>query len=1096
MVDAALGRILHAGERIRCGWRMRRFVSAIAVLRALVWITFLALLGWGAATEMRTSYVQSLLFSRLDQNMTYRVASGANDTISYPEGGPYDKRFGYAELPSFITALRTQHFEVDRQARWSPTLRRFVANAGYATYDEKVRGGLQLFDRRGRPLFSARYPRRTYPDFAAIPPLVVSSLLTIEDRYLLDPNHSRRDPAIQWDRFMLAAAGRVVGLFDRRWRQGGASTLVTQIVKFRHSPQGRTAGIGQKLRQMLTAAADAYRHGAKTLGARRRIVTAYLDSTPLGSRPGYGEVTGVPEALWTWYGTDLAEANRVLRAAAPSPAARARKGEIYRQVLSLLLAGRRPGYYLMSDHAALEALTDSYLQYLSNAGVISRRLRDAALVSRLDFLPKPPPPAPPKSDLADKASGWLQIRLMALLDLPSLWRLHRLDLKSYASIDAAAQKRVDAVLVRLGDPGYDKLLGLYGRNLLGGGDPALVNWSIVLYERGARGNYLRIHADSLDVPFDINSGSRLQLGSTAKLRTLITYLDIIDKLHGRLARLPAARLRAIAATAPDRLTGWAARYLARADHRSLKAMLEAAMQRRYSASPASFLTGGGRQSFVNFEKSENSQIPTVEVALEHSINAAFVRVMRDIRDYYIAQSGVNVKLLLSERDNPVRQAYLRRFADEEGRVYLARFYRDYYGLSPQQALDKLAGHAPPAARRLTIVFRALHPDAKRQELGAFLARRLPDIKISDDKLWELYRKYRPGRLSLNDLGYIAGVNPLEFWLVGYLQTHSTASYRDIVDASTRARQEAYAWLFKSKNLRRQNIRIRTVLEQDAFDRILQDWRRQGYPFAELVPSLGTALGASGDRPDALARLMGIIMNDGEQLPVLDIEQLDFADGTPYQTELSPRPRPRRVLAPEVAETVRRALLGVVARGTGRRVFDVYRSADGGLLPVGGKTGTGDNRYHYYTATGALRSERAVDRTATFMFFLGSRFFGTITAYVPGAEAARFHFTSALAVQLLKALRPQFEPLLRAPFEGVPPGPIADTALPTARPMVRAANDEPNKIDPPPIRVSPAGRPSYRTPAAGLPSSETRPAPGLPTSLVPPEWTREKPLRQF
>jgi hypothetical protein len=65
----------------------------------------------------------------------------------------------------------------------------------------------------------------------------------------------------------------------------------------------------------------------------------------------------------------------------------------------------------------------------------------------------------------------------------------------------------------------------------------------------------------------------------------------------------------------------------------------------------------------------------------------------------------------------------------------------------------------------------------------------------------------------------------------------------------------------------------------------------------------------------------------------------------------------------------------------------------------------------------------VDRTATFVFFLGDRFFGTITAYVPGAVAIRYDFTSALAVQLLKALEPQLWPLFETRVErdaGAPP----------------------------------------------------------------------------
>jgi len=43
-----------------------------------------------------------------------------------------------------------------------------------------------------------------------------------------------------------------------------------------------------------------------------------------------------------------------------------------------------------------------------------------------------------------------------------------------------------------------------------------------------------------------------------------------------------------------------------------------------------------------------------------------------------------------------------------------------------------------------------------------------------------------------------------------------------------------------------------------------------------------------------------------------------------------------------------------------------------------------------------------------------RFFGTVTAYVPGQDAARFHFTSALAVQLLKGLEPELRPLIGSP----------------------------------------------------------------------------------
>jgi hypothetical protein len=232
-------------------------------------------------------------------------------------------------------------------------------------------------------------------------------------------------------------------------------------------------------------------------------------------------------------------------------------------------------------------------------------------------------------------------------------------------------------------------------------------------------------------------------------------------------------------------------------------------------------------------------------------------------------------------------------------------------------------------------------------------------------------------------------------------------------------------MFKSRNLHKQNRRIRILLEEEAFDRILQDWRRQGYPFGHRVPSYGSAIGSSGDRPDALAVLMGLILNDGVRQPNVDLQRLHFGADTPYETEMTLEPEPQPILAPEVARTVRQALVGVVAEGTATRLRGAYHAPNGTLLPVGGKTGTGDNRLDRFGRGGRLISQRVVDRTATFVFFLGDRFFGTITAYVPGAVAGSCHFTSALAVQLLEALEPQLDPILNSPTSEAAPMPISE-----------------------------------------------------------------------
>ena len=117
---------------------------------------------------------------------------------------------------------------------------------------------------------------------------------------------------------------------------------------------------------------------------------------------------------------------------------------------------------------------------------------------------------------------------------------------------------------------------------------------------------------------------------------------------------------------------WAAGYLAKARDRSLQPMLDAAMQRRYSGSPEAFFTGGGMHAFANFEKWEDHPIrPSSRPSSTRS--TSFIRIMRDIVHYYTAQAAMETKKLLADADDPKREAYLQRFADQEGRRYLGRF---------------------------------------------------------------------------------------------------------------------------------------------------------------------------------------------------------------------------------------------------------------------------------------------------------------------------------------------------------------------------------------------------------------------------------------
>ena len=989
-------------------------------LTLLVWVARLvamALVAGGLYLEVRTSFFQSFVLSRLVGKPTFVVAAGENPHIRFPANGPYDERLGYALMPSYAESLDRRNFVIERQATLSADLTQLSALGGFPIYREKDRAGLKLLDRSGQELYAAVYPERVFDDFSAIPPLLVNSLLFVEDQYLLDPATPHRNPAIDWRRFPMAAFARVASAFDPRFKDGGASTLATQIEKFRHWPGGRTGGVEDKLRQMAVASARAYVDGPDTTALRRRIVTAYLNSTPLTSRPGYGEVIGVPEGLLAWYGIDPADASRVLMAPAKTPEQLASKAEVYKQALSLILAQRRPSYYLIADRPALRSLTDRYLVLLAGAGVIDSELANAALQADLQFSAQPPAP-PPVSFVGRKAADALRTELLSILHTPNFYALDRLDLTAESTLDGPTQRRVTDVLARLGDSETVKSLGMIGKNLLSGTeDPSKITFSVVFYERGSDRNYVRVHADSGEQPFDVNSGAKLILGSTAKLRTLVTYLNIISELHDNFSALPPSELASVAVGSDDPLARWAASYLSGTNDRRLQPMLDAAMNRRYSGSPHEvFFTGGGEHVFHNFEKYEDYQNPTVTEAFENSVNLAFVRLMRDVIRHYMTQGEARLKDLLASRKVPEREAYLRRFADQEGQGFLDRFYTDYRGRTPEEALQVLGSHTRPVPRRLAAAFRTARPDASLGEMREFIHARLPGVSLDNATAQSLYNTYGGTQFSLADRGWLAGVHPLELWLVAYLQAHPKATRADIVRDAGEARQESYEWLYKTPNKRAQDVRIRILLEEDAFDRLLQDWRRQGYAFGHLVPSLATAIGSSGDRPDALAELMGIILNGGVRLPASDLQRLRFAEDTPYATDAAFSPQePELVMPAEVAATARRALLGVVDRGTGARVRNAFTAADGSRIPVGGKTGTGDNRFDRFAPGGRLIESRAVDRTATFAFLLGDRFFGTVTAYVRGPEADQYHFTSAMAVQLLKSLAPELQPLVN----GVP-----------------------------------------------------------------------------
>jgi membrane peptidoglycan carboxypeptidase len=1048
-------------------------VKRVVALVGIVVIAGGALLLW---EETRSSTLQAKFFADLATTLSYRMENGPSNSIRFPSDSPYDERLGYANLPDYLGKLKARDYVVNAQARISPKMAELADMGLYATYPEKTRVGLDILDRNDQALFTARYPERTYARFDDAPSLLVQSLLFIENRELLDPEHPKRNPAVEWDRFSKAVFDKTlhaVGL-GGGGRVAGGSTLATQIEKYRHSAEGRTTSLTDKLRQMASATLRAYQGGEDTTVARRRIVLEYLNTVPLSAKVGYGEVNGIGDGMWVWYGRDFARVNSMLNARTWTPEA----VQAYKEALSLMIAQRRPAYYLGAGTEDLETLTDSHLRVLAQAGVITPQIRDAALAAKLHPSAASGAAAVPNAFVSRKAANAVRNHLAWLLGDPRLYNLDRLDLSVKTTLDAEAQKAVTAMLRKLSTDEAAAEAGLTGKGMLGNGDPSKVVYSFTLMERGRDVNYLRVQTDNFDQPLDINEGAKLDLGSTAKLRTLVSYLDIIDQLHQRYGKMGKAELAAQRIDPKDRLSQWAVDYFrnlpASAD-RGLPAMLDAALERKYSGSPGeAFFTGGGLHTFGNFSKLDDHRILTVRQALQNSTNLVFVRLMRDVVRYYMFQLPGSSAKLLADSDDPRRAEYLARFADKEGQAFLAKFWNKYKGKSFAEAESLLLSGLHPTPPRLAAVYRTIHPDATLAQFGAFINDYLPSKnEVEQDKLDKMYETYAPETMSLADRGYVSSIHPLELWLVGYMRSHAKPGWDEVVGASVKERQEVYSWLFKTHRKHAQDKRIAGLIEVEAFLKIHAQWKKMGYPFDSLVPSYATTLGASADRPAALAELMGILVNGGIRKPVERIDSLHFAKDTPYET-LVKRGKGgsgERVLAPEVARAAVDAIRGVVAEGTAKRAKTAFVQADGNVIAVGGKTGTGDQRFDVYAPGGHLVESRYVNRSATFVFNIGERFFGTMTAYVHGPESANYDFTSALPVQLLVALAPSLMPMIdpNTPRTVVAQQPAPAVAAPAAGGGAAAA----------------AGAGAKTAPAAGAAQAPAQPAPARRQTALPP-----------
>jgi len=180
---------------------MRKSSRVLHRLLAVYIIVVLIIIGTGIAKfvleEVQTSKYQARYLSEISQQLSYKLEAGPSTSIRYPQTGPYDQRLGYTLLPEEIERLKKLGFRVTAQAALSPMMMQLADDYGLFTiYHEKSQAGLSITDQKNQVIFNTAYPAYNYSNFDTIPPVILQTLLFIENRELLSQQNVNVNPAI------------------------------------------------------------------------------------------------------------------------------------------------------------------------------------------------------------------------------------------------------------------------------------------------------------------------------------------------------------------------------------------------------------------------------------------------------------------------------------------------------------------------------------------------------------------------------------------------------------------------------------------------------------------------------------------------------------------------------------------------------------------------------------------------------------------------------------------------------------------------------------------------------------------------------------
>jgi cell division protein FtsI/penicillin-binding protein 2 len=419
-----------------------------------------------------------------------------------------------------------------------------------------------------------------------------------------------------------------------------------------------------------------------------------------------------------------------------------------------------------------------------------------------------------------------------------------------------------------------------------------------------------------------------------------------------------------------------ASYLSQHPNASMAQILSWAMSRKISANANSkFLTGESWHQFHNYKTSDDHKKPNLWQMTAQSINLSFVRLMRDVVDYYIDQQGFDKVAILTDKKNRTRQDIINNAVAQE-EVFYAKGL-EFWIKNIQESLGKEAMSNPQSMTNKTIL---LHSRKIISSLTHYQRLKSWFKRISyHEKAWLLARIAQSKNISS-----IKSINKLRI------------EEQRIIQQTSKWLRNSQSWTTKT---------VYTHMERLAFSRgVTPAWKRLGYPF-NVSPSYAVVLGSSGDTPMSLIELAGTLLNDGlHEQNLSAIERIILAPNSEFETPFKLVQQQQRLIPEAVSNVVRKAMSGVLHKGTA--IFASRHPLMKYVQASGAKTGTGDNRYN----------DIPINRSAAVLSILDAgkgkeKYAICITMSVVDGNIAHYNFTSRVPVRILSRIADHLSPVI-------------------------------------------------------------------------------------